>query len=258
MNLWPMAMQHTSYLLNTIPNVNEGLSPEEKFSCALHGTNRLTQLPVWGCPVYVLQPKLQDQRKIPKWEPRSRRGQYQGWSPLHASNVALVRNLKTGYISPQFHVIFDNWFETVGVDDDVTPPAVWDVLVTHSHFRSNVDDSDLDGLELDDEWLSTDELIVRRNLHARSRSERPPGSRDSPQSSESPTSSGPSDGPSVSLDPFSPVPESSRSPSSSSEGVSPVSEGAPLSVPSPSVLPSRSSASVDRVVSHPSSPSGPR
>ena len=108
-----------------------------------------------------------------------------------ASNVALVRNLKTGYISPQFHVIFDNWFETVGVDDDVTPPAVWDVLVTHSHFHSNVDDSDLDGLELDDEWLSTDELIVRSQLHARLRSERLPGLRDSPQSSESPASSCP-------------------------------------------------------------------
>ena len=117
--LWPMAMQHATMLLNIIPNVNESLSPEEKFAKAFRSTNRLENAPVWGCPIYVLQPTLQDGKKLPKWQPRSCRGQFVGWSTLHASNVALVRNLNTGRISPQFHVVFDNWFETVTVDDEI-------------------------------------------------------------------------------------------------------------------------------------------
>ena len=150
-DLWPMAMQHASYLINIIPHINEGLSPEEKFARAFKSTNRLTNLPVWGCPVYVLQPTLQDGKKLPKWQPRSRRAQYVGWSPLHASNVPLVRNIQTGSISPQFHVVFDNWFETVTVETEEEAPPEWDVIITHSRFEADLDQADLDGYELADE-----------------------------------------------------------------------------------------------------------
>jgi len=49
-------------------------------------------------------------------------GQFVGFSNEHSSLVANVRHLTTGYISPQFHVVFDDLFETVnctGVDDRV-------------------------------------------------------------------------------------------------------------------------------------------
>ena len=36
-----------------------------------------------------------------------------GFLRQHSSTVALVHNLHTGYISPQYHVIFDDKFETV-------------------------------------------------------------------------------------------------------------------------------------------------
>ena len=36
-----------------------------------------------------------------------------GFSDLHSSQVPLVLNVQTGKISPQYHVIFDNKFETV-------------------------------------------------------------------------------------------------------------------------------------------------
>lgn len=36
-------------------------------------------------------------------------------------NIALVRNLKTGYLSSQFHVVFGDWFETVHSDQDMNP-----------------------------------------------------------------------------------------------------------------------------------------
>eukprot|EP00980_Cylindrotheca_fusiformis_P019967 scaffold7036_cov69-Cylindrotheca_fusiformis.AAC.1 len=184
-DLWPMAMQHASFLNNVIPKIRDGLSPEEKFSRSLKAADRLHKLPVWGCPAYVLQPTLQDAKKLPKWQPRSRRSQYVGWSPMHASNVALVRNLTTGRISPQFHVVFDNWFETTSADEDIPPPE-WDILITTSLFEANVDAEDLLGYDLDDEWLSKEELIERRREQEKSKSRmRPPGHRKTRQQQDS-------------------------------------------------------------------------
>ena len=34
------------------------------------------------------------------------------FSDEHSTLVATVRNLKTGYISPQYHIVFDDLFET--------------------------------------------------------------------------------------------------------------------------------------------------
>jgi hypothetical protein len=75
---------------------------------------------VWGCPVYVLEPKLQDGRKLPKWNCRARMGQFLGFSKQHSSTVALVQNLHTGYVSPQYHAMFDDKFETVFSDGKTT------------------------------------------------------------------------------------------------------------------------------------------
>jgi hypothetical protein len=48
---------------------------------------------VWGSPNFVLDPALQDGKKIPKWNPRSTVGMYLGNSPAHSSTVARVLNL---------------------------------------------------------------------------------------------------------------------------------------------------------------------
>ena len=68
----------------------------------------------FGCPVYVLDFKLQSPGiSPPKWEPRSRLGIYLGKSPFHAGSVALVLNPKTGHVSPQYHLVFDDDFTTI-------------------------------------------------------------------------------------------------------------------------------------------------
>jgi hypothetical protein len=72
--------------------------------------------------MYVLEAKLQNDQKLPKWNRRARLGQFVGFSDEHSSMVANVQHLTTGYISSQFHVVFDNLFETVnctGADDRV-------------------------------------------------------------------------------------------------------------------------------------------
>ena len=66
----------------------------------------------WGFPVFVLEDKFQNDQKLPKWNHRSRKGQFLGFSDEHSTLVATVRNLKTGYISPQYHIVFDDLFET--------------------------------------------------------------------------------------------------------------------------------------------------
>ena len=65
--------------------------------------------------MYVLEPALQDGKKIPKWQPRARLGIFMGFLQVHSSLVPLVLNVSTGKISPQYqyHVVFDDEFSTV-------------------------------------------------------------------------------------------------------------------------------------------------
>ena len=124
-SLWPMAVDYATYLYNHIPN-EKGLAPCDLFFGTHSPRHKLRDLHVWGCPVYVLDPTLQQGKKLPRWEPRSRRGLFVGYSPHHSSNVPLVLNLSTGHISPQFHVVFDDHFSTVNsMIIDETPPSFW-------------------------------------------------------------------------------------------------------------------------------------
>jgi hypothetical protein len=68
---------------------------------------------VWGCPVYVLDPKLQDGKKLPKWNPHSHHGQFWGISSEHLSTIGWILNLHTEHVSPQYHVMYDDLFSTV-------------------------------------------------------------------------------------------------------------------------------------------------
>ena len=160
MALWPLAIQHAVHLHNELPNPSSGLAPNEVWSASKSSYSALKNAQPWGCPVYVLQPKLQNGQKIPKWEPRSRQGQYVGDSPLHASTVGLVRNLKTNNISPQYHVVYDSYFETVH-SDSLTPPEVWDELLIFNRYQANFDENEYVP-ELSNEWLSPEEIIAKQ------------------------------------------------------------------------------------------------
>jgi hypothetical protein len=69
------------------------LAPIEIFTRQMTNCEFIRRAKVFGCPVYVLEPRLQDGKKIPKWEPRARRAQFLGFSKEHSSLSALVRNL---------------------------------------------------------------------------------------------------------------------------------------------------------------------
>ena len=67
---------------------------------------------IWGCPVYVLEEKFQNNQKLPKWNRRSRLGQFLGFSEEHYTLVANFCHLRNGYISPQYHLVFGDLFDT--------------------------------------------------------------------------------------------------------------------------------------------------
>ncbi len=85
---------------------------------------------MWGCPAIVFDPKLQKDQKLPKWNKRARVGQPLGYSDEHLSLVAKLRHLSTGHVSPQFHVFFDDLFETVicNCDNDAMVISICDGL----------------------------------------------------------------------------------------------------------------------------------
>ena len=108
-----MAINYAVWVFNHLPRVDTGLCPDEMWSQSRTSHDDLRRAHVWGCPVYVLEPALQDGKKIPKWFPRARLGMFMGFSQVHSSLVPLVLNVQTGKISPQYHVVFDDKFSTV-------------------------------------------------------------------------------------------------------------------------------------------------
>ena len=66
-----------------------------------------------------------------------------GRSKRHASSVALCLNLETGYISSQFHVVFDDHFHTVtspNSDNDPKLQHLWQQLLQNNREWSLDDD----------------------------------------------------------------------------------------------------------------------
>ena len=65
-----------------------------------------------------------------------------GVSPLHASTVGLILNPNTNRLSPQFHCVYDDKFETVSNTSETTgvTPEAWEELVISSRFRNDLEE----------------------------------------------------------------------------------------------------------------------
>ena len=74
MRLWPFVVSHVAYLWNHLPNASHGLTPLEIFTGTKQGVNVLWNEKTRGCPAYVMDAKLQDGKKLPKWNPRAQQG----------------------------------------------------------------------------------------------------------------------------------------------------------------------------------------
>ena len=127
--LWPYAIRHANDIANATPRKGEEQSHLEKFS-GVKVAPKLRHFHAFGCVTYVLDNALQSNQGAPKWKQRARLGIYLGPSPNHARLVALILNPHTSHVSPQFHVKFDDFFETVrdkSTDFDAPDPE-WKYL----------------------------------------------------------------------------------------------------------------------------------
>ena len=146
-NLWPYAIRMSSDAFNEGPlKILSGKCPIEVFSSGHIKAEPRKSRP-FGCPVYVLQNALQQGKSIRKWDKRSRLGLYLGRSPFHARSVALVLNIMTGRVSPQFHMQFDPRYQTIRQSLGGTQPlSKWQVLCgfLHKKGKSEAEISELD------------------------------------------------------------------------------------------------------------------
>ena len=149
--MWPFALKEAAYRLNRLSSRTDGRSCEATFFNIDKDIFDPSSLHVFGSPCFVLDSRLQSGiAGPPKWEPRSRLGIYVGHSPSHAGSVALVLNPRTGHVSPQYHVVFDDLFTTVAYMKKSEVPPNWTELV---HKSERVTDEDYD---LAKTWLFPD------------------------------------------------------------------------------------------------------
>ena len=81
-----------------------------------------------------------------------------GLSPGHASTVPLVLNLDTGAITPQFHVVFDDWFTTIATSVDNLPDfnsSAWSKRFGDNEYQFIRDEDDTK-VDPDDSMTSED------------------------------------------------------------------------------------------------------
>ena len=159
--LWPMAVNYVVWVYNHTPNPKTGLAPIDLMSKTTWPQRKLKDTHVWGCPIYALDPKIADGKKIPRWNTRSRQGIFVGFSRDYASNIPLILILTSGKISPLFHVVFDDWFATVAAPVNALPDSAWDDLFCGSRFQFVFDNDD--PVTLPPDWTdSAEELYALR------------------------------------------------------------------------------------------------
>ena len=142
-HLWPFAVRHRNEVFNATRRVNGPASPIEIFSNAtVHP--RLKHFHPFGCPTYRLNRALQGEKSQPRWEQRAQPVIYLGTSPRHASSVALALDLTTAHVSPQFHLKFDDLFETVA-KGKVNPKAHQSNWQQMCHFTKATAETSDDG-----------------------------------------------------------------------------------------------------------------
>lgn len=116
-----------------IPPGASGLALLEIFTGNKSCINRIQDFHPFVCPIFVLDPSLQQGHKIPCWRPQSRVGVYLGLSPLVLSTTSSL-------VSPQFNVVYDDNFTTTQFLQMNQLPNNWANLLTTS-IANNVDDS---------------------------------------------------------------------------------------------------------------------
>jgi hypothetical protein len=69
---WPQSVTYANHVYDRTPK--DGTCPTDIFTGSLVTRHCFMDLHIWGCTVYVPDPKKQQGKKLPRWAPRSKRG----------------------------------------------------------------------------------------------------------------------------------------------------------------------------------------
>jgi hypothetical protein len=116
--LWSITIQHAATIYNTTKRRSRDydLSPWEQFTGERSKLDQTDMHPVF-CPVYVLDRQMQEGTSPPKWKKRTTQKVYVGHFHHYSKSVPMVWDPKTKLVSPQFHIMFDDNFDTVKAPD---------------------------------------------------------------------------------------------------------------------------------------------
>ena len=100
-SLWTMDIDNSVHLHNFNPHISSGMSPEEIWTRSKSSNIALHNDHPWGCPAYVLEPRLQDGKnfqsgcqglgEINIWEPLLCITAQLDWSGTHKlATLALI------------------------------------------------------------------------------------------------------------------------------------------------------------------------
>ncbi len=84
---WPQAIEYAWWVFNRMPNLANGLLPNEILSSWHAPTEESNCSHMFSCLVYVLDTALQDGHKMPKWAPGTRLGTFLGFLTLFIPGV---------------------------------------------------------------------------------------------------------------------------------------------------------------------------
>ena len=135
-SLWYFSIKYAVWFHNCLPNYRSGITPLEFFTSNKADHRELSISYVWEYPIFVLDPKLQFDKKMKKYNWRYCLGKFLGFSEHHSSLIANVRHINNGHISPQYQVVFENLFETVYItgENDLKVNAVCNNLFDQKHY----------------------------------------------------------------------------------------------------------------------------
>jgi hypothetical protein len=122
------AIQHVSTIFNTTKqrSWNYEVSPWEQFTGEKSKLDQNDMHPLF-CPVYVLDRRMQEGTSPPKWTKCTTQKVYV---------VPMVWDPKTKLVSPQFHVMFDDNFDTVqGPDPNIKITDTMDHLFKTNKYK---------------------------------------------------------------------------------------------------------------------------
>jgi hypothetical protein len=126
--LWPFPIQHAATIYNTTKRRprDYDISPWKQFN-DMH--------PLFY-PVYILARRMQEGTSPPKWTKRSTQKVYVGHLHHYSKSVPIVWDPNTKLVSPQFHVMFDDNFDTIQAPDpNITQADNMDRLFKTNRYK---------------------------------------------------------------------------------------------------------------------------